>query len=279
MTAIEIKATRGWGAGAALAVAATLGLAVASAPASAAVLVSDSFDSAADGAALDGRSPDTGAHAWSVSGAHGADLTIASAGGDGEVLTKATEKGSAANIQFDPGTSGAYDHYTLQATVRTRDAAYVGLGFVNGTASFFTRSELTVTFRPNGRVVLTGPWDATAKSTNLADTGAVSGFDNTVYHDVELIYNAAANTASVRVDGIEVIAPVAVTDHNGDPYTPILKYGTFIIQNPVVVPPETASRARVDDFAISAVPEPGSMSLLTLGGLMLFPRREGGDRK
>lgn len=275
MTATDTHRSRGWFAGLALAGAATLGLGMASPAASGSVLVSDNFDSATDGAPLDGRSPDTGSYDWIVSGGTQAEqddeLQITLSGGDGEVYTAMDGRNQEADIQFDPG---AADQYTVSATVRPQDVRYVGLGLVKGTASFFTQSQLTVQLRPSGRVVLSGPWGGADGSTTLADTGnqGVPGFDDTIYHDLELIYDAIANTATVKLDGAAVISDVAVVDKNGAGYTPILKYGTIFFATPA---PDgaTPSRARVDDFIISAVPEPGSMSLLTLGGLMVLRRR------
>lgn len=260
---------RGRTLGLALAAGATLAFGIASASAS--VLVSDNFDNATNNTTIAGRAPDTGTHPWAVAGSNGGVIQTAVNSGDGEAFTTLNGNGhEEAAVQFDPGSPGVYGQYTLSATIRSVDAAYIALGFVSD-GGFFAGNKpaLMATVRPDGRVYLRG-----FGADELAPHATIADFDSSIDHTFVLIYNAVANTAIVKIDDAAVFSNVALLD-GGNSYTLPLQYGGFYFRNPVAVSPNAHSGATVDDFKITATPEPasGALALLGVGGLTLLRRK------
>ena len=198
---------------------------------------------------LNGTAPDTttGGEVWSASTAWNKDGSVDAGAGDDNAF-----------LAFTP-TSG--NVYTLSATLATPSGpSWAAIGFVEG-------ANTTTDFWQN-ITAATVPWVLYRSSTNVdsfigrvenwtpADEGDHAG---PITMSIVLDTQGAAWTAEWFINGGSVRSETLASNPTGITQVGLAR--------------ESGTDASFDSFSLTVVPEPASLALMSLGGLLIARRR------
>lgn len=247
-----------------------------SAQASAGVVTFDTADGYVLGASLSGQ-PAAGSPQWA---GNGSLYTITSlGGGNGAAQSSDTDQTNFANVRFTPDAAflGAADTTTAgqvfdfsfdlrsdqDATTSDFDVAHrIRIGGTDGTP--------IVDFQifDNGRLqYYNGSAYSNVVNSNDNVVGSISDFGNR-FVTVAGTIDFNTNTYDLTVDGVEQATGLGLFSTPSDFGQITLQWGTNSDDNAA----GEYRQISIDNLSV-AVPEPGSMALLTLSGLMLLRRR------
>jgi hypothetical protein len=223
----------------ALAVVACSGAYATAIPANA--VVADTFDGKVVGTSIDGTTTSTGSATWSAVSVYTA------VNGTGQA---ALSYGSgAAEVAFAPATP----IISVQADINPgASGGWTGVGFANGSGYLWSVGQVWVTLDPNGG------WVMYRNGANYCGSQAASVFNANASNLVSLEYNTVDKTAAVTINGHHEYT----FDMDAWSYSPTITSAGFHIQS---------SDGTVDNFAV--VPEPMTMALLAVGGVIGMVRR------
>jgi PEP-CTERM motif len=208
---------------------------------------------------------------WNYSGSNSTTTVSPNGAGSGRDTSLITN----AFLPFTPQAGYIYD---LEATVQvpqagatsTTDTHWVGLSFLNGNGHSSTGQALS-NDNPTGLVIVRDGVTSTTTGTFVdifeSATGGTGG-DNSfapgalgsaVTVDVILNEQAASPTISWLLNGVSVGSPVTL--------------GTISPIEYVAFGNDTAPAGTITNFSLTTIPEPASMGLLGLGGLLALRRR------
>jgi len=168
-------------------------------------------------------------------------------------------------LPFSP-TSG--NIYQLSGSIDYASGAWITLGFANGNPDNHFNS---IPAEPYGSVLVNaGVTTFDGQGLNGPNGhAAVSGFN-----DVDIVLDATdANSANWTVafylEGALVSGPSTITNSGTWPATGDLDRIQYVGFS------TSSASGTIDDFALTIIPEPGSLALMSLGGLLITRRRRG----
>ena len=218
--------------------------------AKAAVIYSDSFTRTGD---LNGTAPDV---------APGAETWTSTNWETTGTVSSASSNGAAGYLPFVPSAGTVYTlSADIDVTVTTHALHFYGIGFTTAIhANPFENPVPAYLYegQSNG-------WDAFAAANNGAHPGNVGSGTapaGAVTYAIELDTTAAAWTAKFFVNGGEVASHTYVTN----PTINYVALGDWHAES-------GGNDGSLDNFTLSQIPEPGSLALLGLGGLLIGARR------
>lgn len=238
----------------------------------AAIVAGDTFtltDTRTAGSSLNGQTTEVGGLTWIAK----SDLILATGGKDvdaGSIQTNSTgNNASTVGTAYVPFTPSAGQTVTLEAQIKpmsSNSSNWIALAFANDTTSGMNGGGPWVLLTAGGGMQLfEGPG-----TNNFLGQKYPDSFVSGDYNLVSLQYNTASHKASVSLNGTPVDGFQNVQLSTG----PTIDYAGFMFYSQY--DSSSATPAGIDDFQVSAVPEPTSVSLLAVGGLALLRRRRQG---
>lgn len=170
--------------------------------------------------------------------------------------------GSAAGVVALPSFSNK--KLTLEGNIVTGASSWVALSFYISTTSvnvFDTNNPLMLLLTASGHVQV-----YKNGSTSLIFDQAVTGFSQSTFYDVALVYDQSTQTGSVFLNDSQVGSSFSIGSLNN---SAIAGAGYFFLNG-------VAGTTQLNDFSVSAVPEPSTTLMFGIGSglaLMLFRRR------
>jgi serine protease len=189
------------------------------------VLISDTFTGSGS---LNGRPAELGAVTWVAK--HGAVLASG----------RVTDGAAIGGVPFVPADFDGNPTSAVSAAVDPTSSGWVGVGFANqATTAFWSAGQLWVLLRPDGQYAVHG----NGAASTLA-SGSIPGTPTDGFHQVEVRYHTAANAATVRINGVTVVAAQALT------FNPAIQFAGFHMYQ------AAEGATRLDNFQVLSTAAP-----------------------